>query len=84
MSLVFIQPVFGLNLILVLVIWHVLVYPSSNGYNSYNDQDTGPIGGLENPPLATRSLLTISNWMDITAIGLSFLINWKFALLVGL
>jgi 1,4-dihydroxy-2-naphthoate octaprenyltransferase len=84
MSLVFIQPVFGVNLILVVVIWHVLVYPSSNGYNSYHDQDTGPIGALENPPPATRSLLTISNCMDITAIGLSFLINWKFALLVGL
>jgi 1,4-dihydroxy-2-naphthoate octaprenyltransferase len=67
---------------LVLIIWHILVFPSSNGYNSYHDQDDGPIGGLASPPKPTIQLLYLSNYMDGLAILLSFLINIYFAIFV--
>ncbi|HSN07699.1 MAG TPA: hypothetical protein VLS85_01615, partial [Hanamia sp.] len=37
-----------MNALLVFVILHLLVYPASNGYNSYMDRDTTPVGGLKN------------------------------------
>jgi 1,4-dihydroxy-2-naphthoate octaprenyltransferase len=49
-------------------ILHVLVYPSSNGYNSLQDQDKGSIGGLENPPLPDKQLSYITRLMDVLAI----------------
>ena len=42
--------------ILIFCILHLLVYPASNGYNSYMDRDTESIGGLKNPPGVTRKL----------------------------
>lgn len=54
--------------IVVFFILHVLVYPSSNGYNSLQDQDKGSIGGLENPPLPDKQLSYITRLMDILAI----------------
>jgi 1,4-dihydroxy-2-naphthoate octaprenyltransferase len=82
-SFFYIQPVGNYQLFLLLAIWHVLVFPSSNGYNSYNDQDEGPIGGLAAPPKSTKLLLNFSNLMDGTAIVLSFLINNYFAFFVA-
>jgi 1,4-dihydroxy-2-naphthoate octaprenyltransferase len=49
-------------------ILHVLVYPSSNGYNSLQDEDKGSIGGLENPPLPDKQLSQITWMMDFSAI----------------
>ncbi|MEX0635286.1 MAG: prenyltransferase, partial [Ferruginibacter sp.] len=43
--------------ILVFFILHVLVYPASNGYNSYMDRDTASIGGIEHPKAPTKQLL---------------------------
>lgn len=82
-SFYYIQPVFNYELILVLFIWHLLVFPSSNGYNSFHDQDDGPIGGLAAPPKPTKLLLNLSNLMDFTAIALSFLINIYFVFFVA-
>ena len=42
--------------IIVFFILHFLVYPASNGYNSYMDRDTESIGGLEKPPPPSRQL----------------------------
>jgi len=81
-SFYYIQPAFDLQLFLVLIIWHVLVFPSSNGYNSYHDKDEGPIGGLASPPKPTKLLLYVSNILDITAILLSLLVNIYFAFFV--
>ena len=81
-SFYYIQPTFDFQLCLVLVIWHVLVFPASNGYNSFNDEDEGPIGGLAKPPKPTKFLLTIVNVMDILAVVLSFLVNTYFLLFV--
>ncbi len=61
--------------LLIFVILHVLVYPASNGYNSYMDRDTTPIGGLERPPAPTMQLFHTTVAMDIIAVLLSILIG---------
>jgi 1,4-dihydroxy-2-naphthoate octaprenyltransferase len=66
--------------IFVFLILHLLVYPSSNGYNSYMDRDETPIGGLSAPLQPTRQLYYFSITMDIIAVILSLLINRTFAL----
>jgi 1,4-dihydroxy-2-naphthoate polyprenyltransferase len=64
--------------VLVFIILHLLVYPASNGYNSFMDRDTSPIGGLKNPMQPTKQLFTITIIMNLTAIGLGFLITHFF------
>lgn len=66
--------------ILVFIILHLLVYPASNGYNSYMDRDTGSIGGIKNPLQPTKQLFYVSVIMDVFAIALSLLITPLFAL----
>jgi hypothetical protein len=62
---------------------HLLVYPASNGYNSYIDRDESPIGGLEKPPMPTKKLFYTTLVMDFLSVVLSFtLINPLFALCV--
>ncbi len=69
----------------VFAIIHLLVYPASNGYNSYIDQDEGSIGGLEKPPKPTRALLYTTFLLDGLALILSFvLVNHWFAVMVAL
>ncbi|HSB92429.1 MAG TPA: UbiA family prenyltransferase, partial [Flavitalea sp.] len=68
------------NSILVFIILHILVYPASNGFNSYMDRDTGPIGGIEKPLPATRQLLVVATILDLLAIVLSLLISLPFAI----
>lgn len=70
--------------VLVFFILHFLVYPSSNGYNSYMDRDTGSIGGLESPPEPTRQLFYTTIAMDSLAILLSLLVSSVFAVCVFL
>jgi 1,4-dihydroxy-2-naphthoate octaprenyltransferase len=65
--------------ILIFIILHLLVYPASNGYNSYMDRDTGSIGGIKNPLQPTKQLFYVTVIMDVTAIMLSFLITPVFA-----
>ena len=77
-SFFYIQPAGNYQLLLVIAIWHVLVFPASNGYNSFNDADEGPIGGLASPPKPTKFLLNTVNVMDSLAIVLSFLVNFYF------
>lgn len=66
--------------ILIFIILHVLVYPSSNGYNSYMDRDEGPIGGLSKPMQPTKQLFYISIAMDFTAVIISIVISLYFSL----
>jgi len=61
---------------------HFLVYPSSNGYNSYMDRDETPIGGLKNPLQPTKELFYTTIVMDSVAVGISFFINKLFALCI--
>ena len=64
---------------LIFFILHLLIYPASNGYNSYMDRDTKSIGGLENPPLPSRQLFWLTIVLDSSALLLSFLISPLFA-----
>lgn len=65
---------------LVFIILHVLVYPASNGYNSYMDRDETPIGGLEKPMQPTKQLFYTTVVMDVIALTISCFISWYFAL----
>lgn len=58
---------------LVFLILHLLVYPSSNGYNSYMDRDDTPIGGLKHPMKPTKELFYTTIVMDVLAVFLSLL-----------
>ena len=90
---VFLMPVFWFALsaspvfdwpkaIAVFLILHLLVYPASNGYNSYFDRDEGSIGGLKYPPKVTRSLFYLVVVFDFLAVLLSLLISVPFAVCV--
>ncbi|MEQ9440666.1 MAG: UbiA family prenyltransferase [Cyclobacteriaceae bacterium] len=58
---------------------HFLLYPASNGYNSYFDKDEGSIGGLEHPPPVQRELYYTALVLDGLAIVLGLLISPLFA-----
>jgi len=64
--------------LLVFIILHVLVFPASNGYNSYMDRDTTAIGGLEHPPAPTRQLFLVTLFMDLLALVLGAFISIYF------
>jgi 1,4-dihydroxy-2-naphthoate polyprenyltransferase len=68
--------------VLIFFILHLLVYPSSNGYNSYMDRDEGSIGGLKNPLQPTRQLFYVSVVMDAAAILLSLFISYWFTICI--
>jgi 1,4-dihydroxy-2-naphthoate octaprenyltransferase len=63
---------------LIFFILHLLVYPASNGYNSYMDRDTTPIGGLEHPMQPTRQLFWVTVALDGLALALGAFISLYF------
>lgn len=64
------------DVILTFVIWHLLVYPASNGYNSYFDKDEGSIALIENPPPVDKSLYYFSLLLDLIALILAIYVGW--------
>jgi len=66
--------------LLTFFILHGLVYPSSNGYNSYMDRDETPIGGLKKPMQPTNQLFWVTVVMDMLALVLSLFISFYFTL----
>lgn len=70
-------PVLGLFAIL-----HLLVYPSSNGYNSYMDRDEGSIGGIEKPPQPEKELWLVTVVMDVLAILVACFVSFTVAALL--
>ena len=66
--------------ILVFLVLHFLVYPASNGYNSFMDRDTEPIGGLKNPLQPTNQLFYLTIIMDMLAILVSMKVSIYFAM----
>ncbi len=66
--------------IIIFIILHLLVYPASNGYNSYMDRDTESIGGIKNPKQPTIQLFYTTVLLDAIAIGISFYISLYFSL----
>src|SRR6478752_6869914 len=70
------------NAVLIFFIIHFLIYPASNGYNSYMDRDTESIGGLEKPPPPSRQLYWVSIVLDSLGILLSLFIGPLFTLVI--
>lgn len=70
------------NAILIFFILHFLIYPASNGYNSYMDRDTGSIGGLEKPPPPSRQLFWVTIILDSIGILSSLIIGPIFTLVM--
>lgn len=68
--------------ILIFIILHLVMYPASNGYNSYMDNDEESIGMLEKPPKPARQLFWITAVLDIMALALSLLVNLIFTLCI--
>ena len=77
-----IPPAPWVNLLLVFVILHLLLYPASNGYNSYFDRDENSIGGLRKPPPVSENLYWVSLSLDLVAILLGLVISWQFSLML--
>ena len=46
---------------------HLLIYPASNGYNSYMDRDEASIGGIKRPMQPTKQLFFVTVFMDCLA-----------------
>lgn len=76
----FVEKIDWWNTVLIFLVLHVLLYPSSNGYNSYMDRDESSIGGLENPLQPTRQLFIVTIVMDVAACALAAIISpWFFS-----
>jgi len=68
--------------IIAFTIMHLLVFPSSNGYNSFQDRDETSIGGLKHPPKVTRNLYFATLFMDIVGVLCGLFVSVYFSLLV--
>ncbi|MBI1183452.1 prenyltransferase [bacterium] len=92
---VFLMPVFwfallnvaintdtALDALWVFAIVHLLVYPASNGFNSYFDKDEGSIGGLEKPPAVSKNLLWLIYLFDFLSVALSAFVDIKFGIAI--
>ncbi len=77
-----VQEIHILRAIGIFLVIHMLLYPSSNGYNSYMDRDTGSIGGVRKPMEPTRELFYVTVAMDMLAIILAALLSPIFAVLL--
>ena len=64
------------------LILHLLIFPSSNGYNSYQDRDETSIGGLKRPPKVTKNLFYTTLLFDFVGIVLGLFISIYFSVLV--
>jgi 4-hydroxybenzoate polyprenyltransferase len=73
----------GPQILWVFLIVHLLLYPASNGYNSYFDKDEKSIGGLRNPPPTKKGLYYLSILLDLAAVVLGYWkINLTFAIML--
>jgi 4-hydroxybenzoate polyprenyltransferase len=61
--------------LIMTAVLYLLVFTSSNAYNSYHDRDTDSIGTLRRPPPVDRSLLWLCNTLDVLAVILSSLLH---------
>lgn len=71
------------RLLWVFIILHLLLYPASNGFNSYFDKDEKSIGGLKNPPKVNKGLYYLALTFDVIALLLGyFIISPLFAVML--
>lgn len=66
--------------LLAFFILHLLIFPASNGYNSYQDRDETSIGGLKNPPRVSINLFYATLLMDMLAIITGLLVSIYFSM----
>ncbi len=66
----------------VFIILHLLLYPASNGYNSFFDRDEKSIGGLRNPPPVSRQLYWASLLLDGAAIVWGMFLSTTFGVML--
>ncbi|SIO08468.1 UbiA family prenyltransferase [Algoriphagus halophilus] len=71
-----------LRILWVFLSLHLFLYPSSNAYNSFYDQDEESIGGLKNPPKVTPDLFWLSLLFFAVALFIGLQINWQFASMI--
>jgi len=71
-----------INVIIAFVILHLLIFPSCNGYNSFQDKDESSIGGLKHPPKVTINLYYTTLLMDVTGILCALLVSIYFSISV--
>jgi 4-hydroxybenzoate polyprenyltransferase len=69
---------------LLFLILHLLVYPSSNAYNSIQDKDEGSIGLIKNPLPIDGSLIWVCIILDALALFLGLLISLKIFLFIAI
>jgi 1,4-dihydroxy-2-naphthoate octaprenyltransferase len=68
--------------IIAFVILHLFIFPSSNGYNSYQDRDETSIGGLKHPPKVSIKLFYATLFLDVLGVALSLFVSVYFSLFV--
>jgi len=68
--------------IIAFVILHLFIFPSSNGYNSYQDRDETSIGGLKHPPKVTKNLYNATLFLDIIGVLCALIVSIYFSLFV--
>jgi 4-hydroxybenzoate polyprenyltransferase len=77
-----VQP--GLEFWLGFLAFHVFLYGGATAYNSYYDQDKGPIGGLSTPPPVTRALMPLSLGVQLIGALIAAFVNIDFLAIYGL
>ena len=79
------KPFDAVNVTLVLTFFllHFMVYPASNGYNSFMDKDIGSIGGIKLPPPVPQKMFWVTLFLDIVALLLALIfVNLSVAVLI--
>ncbi len=72
------------NIILLFIILHLLVYPASNAYNSTQDRDEGSVGLIKNPLPIPKQLFTITILFDLLAIIACSFIDYSTTILLAI
>lgn len=81
-ALSFVKDIHVFRTVAAFLILHCLVYPSSNGYNSYMDRDVSSIGGIKSPLQPTKELYIVTLLMDALALFLSLMLSYVFGFCV--
>ncbi len=66
-----------IDVVVLGVLLHVFLYTGSNAYNSYYDEDEGPIGGLERPPQVVAALLPFSVALKVISVVGAFVVDGR-------
>ena len=69
------QSINWIETLVLFVCWHLLIYPASNGFNSYFDKDKESIAGIKYPPKVTKELYYFSIALDGIGVLLALFID---------